>query len=93
MTSINTIQARPFTLSEPIGTTETEIAVKNLLDIYGNRIVMSGDIQFTTIDPLSQENQEIISFTGIEETTDTISTLTGVTRGLDAQPDPVTGIY
>lgn len=93
MTSINVIQATPFTLSEPIGTSETEIAVKNFVDIYGERVVMSGDIQYCTIDPLSAENQEIISFTGIEETTSTISTLLGVTRALDAKPDPVTGLY
>lgn len=93
MTSINLVQAIPFTLAEPIGTTETEIAVKNMLDIAGNRVVMSGDIQFCTIDPLSSENQEIISYTDIEFTTATISTLTGVTRGLDPQPDPVTGEY
>lgn len=34
MASINLIQAKPFTLLEPIGTTETEISVKDFVDIY-----------------------------------------------------------
>jgi len=76
MANINVIQARPFQLAEPIGTTETEITVKNLFDIYGNPIVMSGDIQFSTVEPQSQTNQEIISYTGIVQLTATTAKLT-----------------
>lgn len=54
---------------------------------------MSGDIQYSTVEPQSQTNQEIISYTGIVQLTTTTSKLTGVTRGLDAQPDPITGLY
>lgn len=93
MPSINLIQARPFTLLEPLATTEAEISVKNLVDIYGVQIVMSGSIQYATLEPTSSDNQEIISFTGITIISATVSKLTGVTRGLDAQPNSVTGLY
>ena len=93
MSSINLVQARPFTLLEPIGTTDTEISVKNFVDIYGEQVVMSGTIQYFTFEPTSTDNQEIGSYTGITIISDTVSKLTGVTRGLDAQPDPITGLY
>jgi len=93
MSSINTIQARPFQLAEPIGTTDTEITVKNFFDIYGNPIVMSGSVQFATLEPRSQDNQEIISYTDVVQLTTTQFKLIGITRGLDAQPDPDTGVY
>jgi hypothetical protein len=93
MTSINTIQARPFQLSEPIGTTDQEITVKNFFDIYGQPIVMSGSIQYATLEPRSQDNQEIISYTQVVQLTTTQFKLTGVARWLDAQPDPITGLY
>lgn len=93
MSSINLVQAKPFTLLEPIGTSETEISVKNFVDIYGEQVVMSGTVQYATLEPTSLDNQEIISFTDIVIISDTISKLTGVTRWLDAQPDPVTGLY
>jgi hypothetical protein len=93
MSSINLIQAKPFTLLEPIGTTEAEISVKNLVTIYGDQVEMSGTEQFATLEPTSLDNQEIISYTDIVIISDTISKLTGVTRWLDAQPDPITGLY
>jgi hypothetical protein len=80
MTSINTIQARPFQISEPIGTTDTEITVKNFFDIYGQPIVMSGSIQYATLEPRSQDNQEIISYTQVVQLTTTQFKLTGVSR-------------
>lgn len=80
MSSINLVQAKPFTLLEPIGTSETEISVKNFVDIYGEQVVMSGTVQYATLEPTSLDNQEIISFTDIVIISDTISKLTGVTR-------------
>lgn len=77
--NINVIQARPFQLAEPI-TNDTEITVKNLFDIYGNKIVMSGEIQYGTLEPQSRDNQEIFSYTGIVALTATTDKLTGVTR-------------
>ena len=41
MASINLIQAKPFTLLEPIGTSDTEISVKNFVTIYGEQVEMS----------------------------------------------------
>ena len=93
MSNINVIQARTFQLAEPIGSSDTEITVKNLSDIYGKKIQMSGDIQYATLEPQSRDNQEIISFTWITEVTSVMYRLTGVTRWLDAQPDPDTGLY
>lgn len=65
--------------------------MKGFLDIYGKEIVMAGSEQFMTLEPESVNNQEIISFTGITNVSDNIWTLTGVTRGLDAQP--TAGVY
>lgn len=47
---------------------------------------MAGTIMYATIEPRSQTNQEIISFTDIEIVSENIVRLTGVTRGLAAQP-------
>jgi len=52
---------------------------------------MSGSIQYATLEPESINNQEIISFTGITAVSTNVWRLTGVTRGLDAQP--TNGVY
>ncbi len=82
----NVIQAKTFQLQAPIWSTDTTIAVKNLETIYGDDVVMAGSIQYSTLEPESQSNQEIISFTGITAVSTNVWNLTGVTRGLDAQP-------
>lgn len=41
---------------------------------------MAGSIQYATLEPESQSNQEIISFTGITFVSANIWNLTGVTR-------------
>ncbi len=52
---------------------------------------MTGSIQYATLEPESANNQEIISFTGITSVSTNVWNLTGVTRGLDAQP--TNGVY
>lgn len=87
----NVLQCRTFQLQAPIGTSDVTIAVKNLADIYGNDVEMTGSIQYATLEPESANNQEIISFTGITSVSTNVWNLTGVTRGLDAQP--TNGVY
>ena len=82
----NVIQTKTFQLQAPIWSTDTTIAVKNLETIYGDDVVMAGSIQYSTLEPESQSNQEIISFTGITAVSTNVWNLTGVTRWLDAQP-------
>lgn len=87
----NVLQCRTFQLQAPIGTSDVTIAVKNLADIYGNDVEMTGSIQYATLEPESANNQEIISFTGITSVSTNVWNLTWVTRGLDAQP--TNGVY
>jgi len=87
----NVLQVRTFQLQAPIWTSETEIIVKNFATIYGDDVEMSGSIQYATLEPESINNQEIISFTGITAVSTNVWRLTGVTRGLDAQP--TNGVY
>jgi len=87
----NVLQVRTFQLQAPIWTSETEITVKNFATIYGDDVEMSGSIQYATLEPESINNQEIISFTGITAVSTNVWRLTGVTRGLDAQP--TNGVY
>lgn len=82
----NVLQVKTFQLQSPIWSTDTTIAVKNLETIYGDDVEMAGSIQYATLEPESQSNQEIISFTGITAVSTNVWNLTGVTRGLDAQP-------
>lgn len=84
------IQAQTAYLASEITTTSTEIPVKGFFDI--NRlpiITMPDSIQYMVLEPKSKNNQEIISFTGITVLDVTLGKvkLTGVTRGLMAQPE------
>lgn len=80
------IQALTFNLAAPIDATQTSIAVRNLKDSRGTPITsLAGTTVFATIEPRSNSNQEIISFTGITNNGNGIVTLTGVTRNLNPQ--------
>lgn len=88
------IQGLTALLASDLVTTSTEIVVKNFKDIYGKPITkMAGNKLFLTLEPRSESNQEIVSFTGIQVVDSIKTKLTGVTRGLKAQPDAVTGLY
>ncbi len=80
------IQAQVAFLDSNISTTDDEIIVRDLNDIYDNQVVFVDPIMYFTIEPLSSTNQEIISCTGIEVVSDTKVRLTGVVRHLAAQP-------
>jgi hypothetical protein len=74
-------------LAQPIDATTTTITVKNFKDSRGNAITaMIGNILYATIEPSSQNNQEIISFTGISNLGNNLIQLTGVTRNLGPVP-------
>lgn len=81
----NVLQILPFYLNQPLGATDTTIQVRGLKDTRGTAIVAmpSGVSEIiVTIEPLSANNQEIISFTGITNNGNGVVTLTGVTRNL-----------
>lgn len=81
------IQTLPAFLAEPIDAISTQIVVKNLKDSRGRPITaMIGNILYATIEPTSQNNQEIISFTGIVDLGNNLVRLTGVTRNLNPIP-------
>lgn len=88
------IQALTALLASDIVTGSTEVVVKNFKDIYGKPITkMAGTKLYLTLEPRSESNQEIVSFTGIQVVDSVKTRLTGVTRGLKAQPDSVSGLY
>lgn len=81
------IQTLPAFLAEPIDAISTQIVVKNLKDSRGRPITtMIGNILYATIEPTSQNNQEIISFTGLTDLGNNLVRLTGVTRNLNPIP-------
>lgn len=81
------IQTLAAFLAEPLDATSTQIVVKNLKDSRGNSITsMIGSVLYATIEPTSQNNQEIISFTGITDLGNNLVRLTGVTRNLNPVP-------
>lgn len=74
-------------LAQPIDATTTTITIKNFKDSRGNAITaMIGSLLYATIEPTSQNNQEIISFTGITNLGNGLVQLTGVTRNLGPVP-------
>lgn len=79
-------QALIANLAVAIGASDTSIAVRNLKDSRGRAITTmpsGGNICYATIEPRSNSNQEIISFTGLTDNGNGIVTLTGVTRNLN----------
>jgi len=82
----NIVQLQPFYLNQPLGATDTQIQVRGLKDSRGRLITAmpSGVAKINfTIEPLSANNQEIASFTGITDNGNGVVTLTGVTRNLN----------
>jgi hypothetical protein len=74
----------------PVSSSDTEITIRGLNDIYWNQAVMQGTLMYATIEPRSSTNQEIISFTDMVVVDAKTLRLTGCTRWLKAQ-DSETG--
>jgi len=69
----------------PVSSSDTEITIRGLNDIYWNQAVMQGTLMYATIEPRSSTNQEIISFTDMVVVDANTLRLTGCTRWLKAQ--------
>lgn len=81
------IQTLPAFLAEPLDATSTQFVVKGLKDSRGRPITsMIGNILYGTIEPTSQNNQEIVSFTNIVDLGNNLVRITGVTRNLNPIP-------
>lgn len=78
-----------YRLRTSIGSTDTSITLSSFKEpITGNAFTMTTlntDIGYATLDPQSPTRKELISFTGVTQSSDGSAVLTGVSRGLAFQ--------